>query len=38
MPEKRIDAALLDEFKTQYGRSIGEETRPVLLVFLRHFG
>jgi hypothetical protein len=40
MSEKRIESILLNEFKTQNGRSLASlmESEPLLLVFLRHFG
>ncbi len=40
MPSNKIDPALLQTFKTQNGQSIEALSieRPVLLVFLRHFG
>ncbi len=40
MTREKIRADLLDSFKTQNGRTLGELSyeRPMLLVFLRHFG
>jgi len=40
MSEKRIETALLHEYKTQNGQSLASlmESGPLLLVFLRHFG
>jgi len=40
MPEKRIEKALLDDYRTPDGRSLAAlmESGPLLLVFLRHFG
>ena len=40
MAKEKIDPELLSAYKTQTGQSLGElsKQRPVLLVFLRHFG
>lgn len=40
MPPEKIKPLLLETYKTQYGQTLGELSngRPVLLVFLRHFG
>jgi len=40
MANTRIDPVLLSEYKTQNGETLGELTtrKPLLLVFLRHFG
>ncbi len=40
MANTRVDPELLREYKTQNGERLGELTarKPLLLVFLRHFG
>lgn len=40
MTGEKIDPALLSAYKTQAGKTLGalSAERPLLLVFLRHFG